>query len=314
MINKKGKIFFLVLLAVLFFPALVFSQSPSVQTFADKKDILIGEQVKLKIKTILPVQSGASGYSLFIPDSIQHFDIVDKGKADTVDYKDNSKAIEQTITLTSFDSGSWVFPSLDVRYAQADQQHFYKLQTDSIAINVSYSPPDSTNQLRDIKPIMEVNVANYTWYYIAGGFVILLILGYLVWRFLKKRKQNPRADVNLKLSPYDEAMQELAKLDQLNLNSAEDVKQYHSGLSDIFRRYNGRKQNKNLLNKTTGDILIEMKKNDLARENISMLATALRCSDAVKFARYIPLPTESKDCLVKIKETIHLIEQQTTNN
>jgi hypothetical protein len=49
-------------------------------------------------------------------------------------------------------------------------------------------------------------------------------------------------------------------------------------------------------------------------EDISKLATALRCTDAVKFAKYLPQADESNDCLQKIKETIILTERQTTNN
>jgi hypothetical protein len=51
----------------------------------------------------------------------------------------------------------------------------------------------------------------------------------------------------------------------------------------------------------------------LPAEDISKLATALRCTDAVKFAKYLPLSNESEDCLQKIKETIHVIEHKTQN-
>jgi len=57
-----------------------------------------------------------------------------------------------------------------------------------------------------------------------------------------------------------------------------------------------------------------MAENNMPQENISILATALRCSDAVKFAKYIPLAAESVDCLQKIKETISLTERQTTSH
>jgi hypothetical protein len=295
-------------------PVVSFAQSPTAQTFADKNDILIGEQVKIKVKTIFPLHSAAINYSLIIPDSIPHFDIVNISKADTVNYKDDSKAIEQTLSLTSFDSGHWVIPSLQIKFEQPDQQHFYTLQTDSFPINVSYSPPDSTNQLRDIKPIMEVTVTDYTWYYIAGGILLLLIIGYLLWRYLAKRKRNPADISNNKLSAYEEAMAELDKLAQCDLQMPEGIKIFHTKLSDIFKRYLGRKQNKNLANSTTGDLLINLAGNNFSPGSISVLATALRCNDAVKFAKYLPAAGESEDCLKKIKETLHLIEQKTENS
>ena len=116
-----------------------------------------------------------------------------------------------------------------------------------------------------------------------------------------------------KLSPYEEAMQALEKLAGYDLQKTGELKLYHTKLSDVFKRYLGRKQNKDLANRTTGDLLIKMAENSFQQENISTLATALRCNDAVKFAKYIPASFESGDCLAKIKETINLIEQQTTN-
>ena len=100
---------------------------------------------------------------------------------------------------------------------------------------------------------------------------------------------------------------------QYDLQNPEQIKLYHSTLPLIVKHYTGRKQNKNLLNKTTGDFLIEITKMDIDQDNISILASALRCNDAVKFAKYIPLIPESEECMQKIKDTINLIEPLTFN-
>ena len=286
----------------------------SVQTITDKKDILIGEQIKLTIKTSLPFNNSAgSNKGLIIPESIPHFDIVETGKPDTTNFKDDSKTVEQIITITSFDSGRWVFPALPLAFAGAAGQSPQIIQTDSFFVNVSYSPADTTNQLRDIKPIIKVTITDYFWYYIIGGSVLLLLIIYLLYRYFKKRKKlQPAASVS-NLSPFDEAMEELKKLAKFDLQDAAEIKLYHIKLSAIFKNYLGRKQNKNLLNKTTVDLLISMKGIDLPAESISNLATALRCTDAVKFAKYLPLLTESEEALQKIKETIILTEHKTQN-
>lgn len=286
----------------------------SLQTITDKKDILIGEQIKLTIKTPLPLNANSLTKWLVIPDSIPHFEIVETGKLDTTDFKDNSKAVEQTIIFTSFDSGSWVFPALPVEFAGAVGQVPQIVNTDSFLVNVSYSPADSTNQLRDIKPIIKVSVFDFFWLYIAGGILLLLLIVFLLYLYFKKKKQATPATAVSSLSPFDEAMAALKNLGQLNLQDAAEIKLYHIKLADIFKNYIGRKQGKNLFNKTAGDLLTNMKEVNLPAENISDLATALRCTDAVKFAKYLPLPDQSADALQKIKETISLTEQQTTNH
>ena len=180
--------------------------------------------------------------------------------------------------------------------------------TDSFYVNVAYSPADSSNELRDIKPIITVYITDYFWYYIIAGALLLLLIIYLLYRYFKKKKEDAPATPLSKLLPYDEAMQALKALEKYNLQDAAEIKQYHIQLAGIFKHYLGRKQSKSLLNKTTGDLLISIKEMELPAISISALATALRCTDAVKFARYLPLTNESGESLQQIKETISLIE------
>lgn len=291
----------------------------ALQTITDKKDILIGEQIRLTIKLTLPLNSAGLNKWLVIPDSIAHFDIVDAGKTDSINFKDNSKAVEQTIIITSFDSGRWVFPALPVEFLEnsppgtAGRQTARIVQTDSFFVNVSYSPADTTSQLRDIKPIIKVTVTDYFWYYIAGGALLLLLIIYLLYRYFKKKPKLKPAQNSSGLSPFDEAIAELKKLSQYDLQDAAGIKSYHTKLSLIFKNYLGRRQQKDLMGKTTGDLLISMKEIELPAEKISDLATVLRCTDAVKFAKYMPSSTESEDCLQKITAIITLTEHQTLN-
>ncbi len=313
----KGKIEHNILaggLTVCFTFCMQFIFCQRLQTITDKKDILIGEQIKLTIKTPLPVNANSLTKWLVIPDSIPHFEIVETGKPDTTNFKDDSKAIEQTIIFTSFDSGRWVFPALPVEFSGAGGNGIQIVNSDSFLVNVSYSPADSTNELRDIKPIIKVSVFDFFWVYIAGGVLILLLIIFLLYRYLKKKKQNAPAMPVSNLSPFDEAMTGLKNLAGLNLQDAAEIKQYHIKLAAIFKNYIGRKQGKNLFNKTAGDLLINMKEVNLPTENISELTMALRCTDAVKFAKYLPLPDQSEDALQKIKETITITEHKTQNS
>ncbi len=280
----------------------------TVQTITGKKDILIGEQIDLKIKANLPPDHTGINKWLVIPDSIPHFNVVAINKVDSFHLENDSKVVEQTITITSFDSGRWVFPSFAIEFRDIAGRSPRIFQTDSFDVNVTYSRADSTNQLRDIKPIIRVSVTGYFWYYIIGGGVLLMLAIWLLYRFFRKKKSVQPAAAISKLSPYEEAMQALKKLDQLNLQDTVEIKEYHIRLAVIFKNYLGRKQKLNLMNKTTGDLLINLAGIYLSPGNISDLATALRCTDAVKFAKYQPVSNESEDCRQKIKETINFTE------
>jgi hypothetical protein len=281
------------------------AQSPLVKTFVDRSDILIGEQIKYKVTATFP--SGIFKVHWFIvPDSVVHFEIVDRSKIDTV-AENNTTVLQQIITLTSFDSGKWNTPAFIINFDPVKDDTTINIFTDSIAINVGYAVADTSGQLRDIKPIMEVTVKKYLWYYIAGGILLLLVTALILWRYFKNKKKNPVAAPVSKILPYDEAMQSLEKLKAFNLQNPEEAKQFHAKLSEIFKWYISRKQKVSIMNKTTGDVLIHLAENNLPKDIITNTAIALRCGDAVKFAKYLPALSESEECFTKIKETINFI-------
>jgi hypothetical protein len=286
---------------------LVWAQAPVVKTFIDKQDILIGEQLNYKVVGTFPTGMFNVRW-LTVPDSMPHFELVDKTNIDTTTENGNT-VLSQTITLTSFDSGRWNTPAFDINVNPLNGGNTTILATDTLAVNVGYAPADSSNQLRDIKPIMDVTIKSYLWYYIAGAVLLVLLIGFFLWWYFKKRKKKPAMEFKGKLSPYDEAMQELQKLAALNLQQAEDIKQFHSKLAGVFKWYISRKQRFNVMNKTTGDVLVHLTENNLPKDTVAATAAAMRIGDAVKFAKYLPSSAESNEALEQIKSTINFINR-----
>jgi cbb3-type cytochrome oxidase subunit 3 len=297
------------LLICLFCSNYCFAQYPVVTASIDRTEILIGEQFKLSVEAKVANDDYKLSWPV-LPDSFQHFEIVDKSKIDSVYAEGKLSSIKQIFTVTSFDSGKWLVPSLKINITPVAKAAPMVLYTDSLPITVSFSVSDTTNQLRDIKPIRQVNPENLIWYWIAGAVLLLILIGLIIWYFNKKKKK-PADIFKAKLSPYDEAMQELQELKKTNLSGPAEVKLYHTKLTDIFKRYLSRKANQFHLNKTTGDILVWLNDTGLQKTEVSKAAYSLRCSDAVKFAKYQPDRAESNESLQSIKEVIEATEKLT---
>jgi hypothetical protein len=140
---------------------------------------------------------------------------------------------------------------------------------------------------------------------VALGIILLIIWVLFLLKFFKKKK-----DVKIfesKLSPYDEAMQSLNDLQKEDLLQQNKFKEYHSRLSDIFKRYLSRKTNTYQLHLTTDELLIELNGFDLSKEQISNFAGSLRLGNAVKFAQYIPPGYENENSFLQTKEMISAI-------
>lgn len=266
--------------------------------------MLIGERLQYELLVNLPSPGYAINFKF--PDSVSHFEVIENNNFDTIS-SNGALQVHKKIVFTSFDSGAWQIPAFEVLVERNAQSQ--KFLTDSILINVGYSPADSTGQLRDIKPVMEVSVTDYFWYYVAGGILLAIIIGWLVYRYLKNRPKKTKPLFDSPLTPFDEAMNALAALKKYDLDDAVQVKEYHSLLAAIFKKYYSRKQGRDMLNKTTSDILVSVKEHYEDTSLVSSLAEALRCADAVKFAKFIPGISESGQSHSQVKESIEFIEK-----
>jgi hypothetical protein len=290
--TQPHKVFFLF---SLFFPALVSNaqNKVTIKSGVDKNKIVIGEQIHLSLEADFPLQEPMRFFTI---DSIAHFEILERKKIDTVDYREGIKLL-QSLTLTSFDSGHWAIPSFEL---PADKPMY----TDSIAVDVGFSPFDPNQDYHDIKDVIDVQVKEKkeeTWYWYAAASALLIAA---IIYFLMRKKKKPVAKIPF-VDPYKEARQELEKLVKENLTS----KLFYTRLVDIFRLYISRRKGIASLQKTTDDLVVQLRSLTLPTEEFNRLAQSLRLSDFVKFAKFEPAESDKNDSFKTIKDFIENIEK-----
>lgn len=283
------------------------AQAPSIKTSVDKNNILIGEQFHYKVSTSMPDNTYRLSW-FNMPDTLGHFQVVRENKIDS-SYLNGNLNFSQDITITSFDSGRQVIPPLVLNIETLQGDSSFNLLTDSIPIQVSFSPMDSVRTFHDIKSIIEVK-KEWAWWWWAILVVALILLFFWI-RFLIKffKKKNAPDLFKSKLSPYDEAMQSLNDLEKEQLLQQNEpdgyrVKTYHTRLTDIFKRYISRKTKTYKMHLTSDEMLMDLDEYNLGKEKLTAFANCLRMSNAVKFAKFIPANYESEKCLQEIKDTI----------
>lgn len=290
--NKElYKIFFI----TIFLCAAISTEAQNIFTVnatVDKNRILIGEPVRLTVETNVP---GNEEIRFFTIDSIPHFEFLQKGKIDTIN-TDNGTRLIQVITITSFDSGHWVIPS----FALAES-----LKTDTIPVDVIFSPFNPEQPYHDIKDILEVkqatNKQKWWWYAAGAGIILALLIIYFLSRKKPKLIETPIAIIN----PYEEAMRQITAIEK----NKPEAKQFYSSLTDIFRVYVYRKKGILSLQKTVDDLVLQLRSLKMNKENFDQLSQALRISDFVKFAKYIPNTEDDTMILNAVKKSIQEIEQ-----
>ncbi len=261
-----------------------------IKATVNKNRILIGEPLELTVEVDL---HPTSGLRLIQIDSITHFELLEKPVLDSSSYNESIR-FKAVYKITSFDSGHWIIPSFVLSPG---------VMTDSIPIDVVFSEFDPNQDYHDIKDIIEVKSSKKKqwWLYaVGGGLILLLVLIY----FLRKKKPLPAPQIVTKINPYEEAMKELGLLQQ----SKPGAKEFHSRLTGIFRLYIYQKKGILSLQKTTDDLVLQLKSLNISKEQFDKLAQSLRLSDFVKFAKYNSTGEDDSNCFNTISETINQIE------
>ncbi len=288
MITRKQILF---IFSVLFTNLVIAQGNASIKASVNKNKILLGEPLELTIETYLPSASKIKFEQL---DTIAHFEFLEKSGIDSSVTNDGIKFMVK-YTITSFDSGHWVMPSFSLSKG---------IKTDTIPVDVVFSDFNPEQDYHDIKDIIEIETnkdAVPWWIYVVGA--VLLVLMIIVFA-RRKKKPVPVVKEKAIANPYKEAMQQLAALQKKNV----DAKVYYAELINIFRLYIFRKKGILSLQKTTDDLILQVKDVVNEKEHFEKLSQALRLSDFVKFAKYIPAEEEKRTSCSDILNSIKLIE------
>lgn len=281
---------FLLLFVVAFAGA---QDTTSVRITIDKTSILIGEPITLQLVADIPEHEPIRFFQI---DSIPHFEFLNRQKIDTVN-TGRGTVLSQTIQITSWDSGHWVIPAFRMRE---------DILTDTLAVDVGFSPFNPDQPYHDVKEIIEVNLQEekkqISWWKIAVGAALALIVIILLLR----RKKKPVVQVvAAPPDPFKEAMQRLDVLQK----EKPGAKEYYTKLVDIFREYIDAKKGIHSLQATSEDLLYKLKELLLTEKQNEDLSQALRLGDFVKFAKYVPTEEDDEKTFRTITSMIQHIEQ-----
>jgi len=290
-------------MSLIIFSQLAIAQGhPSIHTSLSSSTILLGQQTEFTVELSLPRELGLNGWFNY-PDTFNHLEILKRQKMDTVTQNDNI-LYRQKMVITGFDSGRWVIPSMSVDVAGK------KVKTDTLSLFIMpVSLKDSS--YHDIKEIIPVPELKTPWWYWILGAITLAVLVAAALYFLKRKKPLiPQAkEDKIKLSPYEQARQSLVQLKKEQWPENGEWKKYYSELQDILRVYVQRRYGVGALQKTTSELLIQLRGAGITEDPLSRIAESLRIGDAVKFAKYEPGVTVAAESFDIISNAIENLER-----
>ena len=279
----------------------VHSQDFKASARLDTNRLLIGDQTNLSMSFMFPVKTQVHWPA--IKDTILgYLQVLNRSKIDTAISQDKKwMTLHQNIRITSFDSGMYTIPPIRFYFRELPDTTLHFSQTESLILNVHTIKVDTTQAIKPIKGPMKVPL---TFRELLPWILLAILLAFIVWfviYFLKKRKKSEpvfQLKPRIILQPYEIALAELEKLRVKKLWQNGKIKEYHTEVTEIVRRYVEERFLIMALESTTGEILDDLSgRADLPAKLLEKLLQILTLADLVKFAKSQPLPDENEQSL-----------------
>ncbi len=263
-----------------------------------RDSILIGDRVEWMVRFDLkegeeymiqpPAEPVAAGIETVAPLSI-----------DTLSAKKNRLDIEGKIILTSFDSGSYNLPQL-VALVRRTNGRIDTLCFDGPLLAVNTIPVDTaTYEIKDIKGQIGYPVTFkelLPWF---GLLLLVAALAYAIWRFIKYRRENRTffGKPIVKDPPHVVALRNIDKIRKQKLWQNNKQKQFYTAITEVLRVYIAGRFGISALERPSGEMLADLRKQDVTDKQYDEMAELFGRADLVKFAKYSATEEENEEVI-----------------
>lgn len=290
----------------------LFSQDVSISAKLDTNAMLIGDHVALTLKFSGPAR--VQVLWPFIPDTILgNISVIGRGKLDTIFSQDRkSVTFSQEFNITCYDTGFYTIPQIPFQYKLMPDTARLEGTSGLLLLAVHTVKVDTTQAIKPIIGPLKVPLSfreMLPWILIGLGAILLIL--FIAWYIVKRKKQQPILQFKPKivLLPHETALQELEKLRIKKLWQSGKIKEYHSELTEILRKYIEDRFQVPALEQTSAEIIHNLLDNPLCpRKTLDCLSELLVQADMVKFAKAQPVASENEKSLT---EAITFINETT---
>lgn len=295
----------------------------AVQSFAqavaslESDELLMGKTMRLSISVPVPndsakvqfplideAQMRRSRYASLANDSVEILTKYTKSFASEGD----KKWVRYNLALQAFDSGRFELPPFDF---VVDGKPVKSNGLTLSVLPVKATADDPIEPFSDIAEPFELNPypeelenpSSLLWWLIPISVIMLALIIYLYFRF---RKTGKLLILGKPQPPYLIALGKLRKLQTQNLPQKGKTKEYYTRLSDILRSYINRQFGIKTFEKTSSEILAQVKENDHLSQYEEVLRSIFETSDFVKFAKVKPSVVENNRCLTDAERFVEI--------
>jgi hypothetical protein len=268
------------------------AQTASARASLDSTAFILGDRIVVHVD--LRHTPGITLQPL-VADSLGGFTVL--GQSGVQKVTDSTARAE--FVLAKYDSGDATIPAMPFMYFLPGDTATHIAQTAPLHVTINTVPPDTSKDIKDLRPIMSLPLAWEDIGLYGGILLVALALAFFGYRYWKKRKagKGENGSSEPPRPAHVIAIEELGALKAKKLWQAGQVKEYYSELTEILRRYFENRYSMPALEETTDEIMEGLRKLRPGAELLHSTESVLRTADLVKFAKHAPTMSEHEQSM-----------------
>jgi hypothetical protein len=279
------------------------AQNISARASTDTTDYVVGDYIHYNIK--VDHDKNVKLFKPVISDSLKNLTLI---KEDSTSETTNGNRVTTTYkyVLSGYDSAGVVIPQIPIAYQAQGDTAVQTVLTNPVILTIRTVPVDIQKDIKDVKA--PITIPPDWGEILLWIFIILLVLAilYYFYRRYKKNKIGTLPErVTVKLPPHRIALNSLHTLEEEKLWQKGEVKEYHSRITEVIRRYFEERFNLPALELTTSEAVDQLKLRKETEPIREITYDFLSNADMVKFAKFMPLTSVNEEMLRQAYEIVN---------
>jgi hypothetical protein len=219
--------------------------------------------------------------------------------------KGNRQILSYTYTFSKYDSSNVTIPPVSVYFQTKGDTAEQYIYTNGVNLSVRPLKVNVKEDIKDVKEPLKIPL-DWKWilFWVLIGLVVLAASYYFYIRYRRSKAEYVPEKIVVKVPPYVTALNSLRTLREKQLWQKGHVKEYHSEITEIIRRYFEERFSLPALEMTSGEAIDELQKRRGTRTIIENTQNFLSNADLVKFAKYQPLASVNEEMMKQAEEIV----------
>ena len=280
-----------------------FAQNISVKASTDKTDYQVGDYIYYTIQ--VDHDKAINVYPPDIKDSLSSLTLIKKENPPEEE-KNGKVTTTYKYILSGYDSARVTIPTVSVLYKSPGDTAMKFAATNTITVLIKTLKVDPKAEIKDVKAPIKISL-DWRWIalWVLIGLIIIGLIYYFYRRYQKKKLKKQPAKKVIILPPYTIALNALRGLEEQKLWQKGQIKEYHSIITEIIRKYFEERFNMPALELPTSEAVELLKQRQGTELILDTTYNFLSNADLVKFAKFVPLEAVNEEMMKQAYEIVN---------